>query len=82
MKTLFKTFFSFFLILYSAGLLSQDIEEVIVKGNWRVTKALEEDSSVVILNSKIIESQPIKHFENLSYPVSYTHLTLPPIYSV
>mgnify|MGYP000849931017 CR=1 FL=1 len=69
MKTLFKTFFSFFLILYSAGLLSQDIEEVIVKGNWRATKALEEDSSVVILNSKIIESQPIKHFENLSYLV-------------
>ena len=69
MKNLFNTFFSFFLILYTAGLLSQDIEEVIVRGDWRETKVLEEDSSVIILNTKVIESQPIKHFENLSYLV-------------
>ena len=69
MSTINNTFFSFLFILFSTNLLSQNIEEVIVKGNWRETKALEEDSSVVILNSKIIKLQPIKHFENLSYLV-------------
>ena len=64
-----NTFFSFFFIFLSLTIFSQDIEEIIVKGDWREINVLEEDSSIVILNNQIIESQPIKHFENLSYLV-------------
>jgi outer membrane receptor protein involved in Fe transport len=64
-----NTFFLFFFIFLSITSFSQDIEEIIVKGDWRETNVLEEDSSIVILNNQIIESQPIKHFENLSYLV-------------
>ena len=64
-----NTFFSFFFIFLSITSFSQDIEEIIVKGDWREINVLEEDSSIVILNNQIIESQPIKHFENLSYLV-------------
>ena len=63
------TFFLFFFIFLSITGFSQDIEEIIVKGDWREINVLEEDSSIVILNNQIIESQPIKHFENLSYLV-------------
>ena len=45
------------------------VEEIIVKGNWRDTSILEEDSSVVVIDITTIKSQPIKHFENLSYLV-------------
>ena len=62
-----NTFFSLFFIFFSITSFSQDIEEIVVKGNWRETNVLEEDSSVVILNNQIVESQPIKHFESLSY---------------
>ena len=64
-----NTFFLFFFIFLSITGFSQDIEEIIVKGDWREINVLEEDSSIVILNNQIIESQPIKHFENLSYLV-------------
>ena len=62
-----NTFFSFFFLFFSTNSLSQDIEEIFVKGDWREINLLEEDSSIVILNTQIVESQPIKHFENLSY---------------
>ena len=64
-----NTFFLFFFTFLSITSFSQDIEEIIVKGDWREINVLEEDSSIVILNNQIIESQPIKHFENLSYLV-------------
>ena len=64
-----NTFFLFFFIFLSITGFSQDIEEIIIKGDWREKNVLEEDSSIVILNNQIIESQPIKHFENLSYLV-------------
>ena len=64
-----NTFFLFFFIFLSITGFSQDIEEIIVKGDWREINVLEEDSSIVILDNQIIESQPIKHFENLSYLV-------------
>ena len=62
-------YFPFFFIFFSVTVFSQTIEEIVVKGDWREKNALEEDSSVVVLNNQIIESQPIKHFENLSYLV-------------
>ena len=62
-------FLIYFFILISSDLLSKDIEEIIVKGAWREAKVLEESSSIVILNTKLLKSEPIKHFENISYLV-------------
>ena len=62
-------FLIYFFILISSDLLSKDIEEIIVKGTWREAKVLEESSSIVILNTKLLNSEPIKHFENISYLV-------------
>ena len=64
MKTI-KT--NFFLCFFLISFVSADIEEVIVKGDWREIKLVEEDSSVLVLSSKELELAPIKHFENLSY---------------
>lgn len=68
-NSLFVFLLSFFISLFSIEIFSQTIEEVVVKGDWRETSASKEDSSLVVLNSKLIESQAIKHFENLSYLV-------------
>ena len=62
-------FLIYFFILISSDLLSKDIEEIIVKGTWREAKVLEESSSIEILNTKLLKSEPIKHFENISYLV-------------
>ena len=56
-----------FFILLSIDLSSNDIEEIIVKGSWRDAKVLEQSSSIVVLNSALLESQPAKHFENISF---------------
>ena len=69
MKTIKSYLFIYFLSFFTINLISEDIEEIIVKGDWREAKLLEEDSSLVLLINEIIESQPIKHFENLSYLV-------------
>ena len=69
MKTIKNYLFISFLSFFTINLISEDIEEIIVKGDWREAKLLEEDSSLVLLRNEIIESQPIKHFENLSYLV-------------
>ena len=61
MKTIKNYLFLSFLSFFTINLISKDIEEIIVKGDWREAKLLEEDSSLA---------------------VSYTHLTLPTIYSV
>jgi len=56
-----------YFFFFSIFLVSADVEEVIVQGDWRETKLIEEDSSVLVLSSKETELVPIKHFENLSY---------------
>ena len=69
MKTIKNYLFFSFLSFFTINLISEDIEEIVVKGDWREVKLVEEDSSLVLLRNEIIESQPIKHFENLSYLV-------------
>ncbi|MDB3951980.1 TonB-dependent receptor [Gammaproteobacteria bacterium] len=69
MKTIKNYLFFSFLSFFTINLISEDIEEIVVKGDWREIKLVEEDSSLVLLRNEIIESQPIKHFENLSYLV-------------
>ena len=65
-NSIYLTFLIYFL---STGINSQTIEEIVIKGNWRDTNLSKEDSSIAVLNSKTIESQALKHFENLSYLV-------------
>ena len=69
MNITYRKYILFFFIFLSVTVFSQTIEEIVVKGDWREKNVLEEDSSVVVLNNQITESQPIKHFENLSYLV-------------
>ena len=69
MNITYRKYFSFFFIFFSVTVFSQTIEEIVVKGDWREKNVLEEDASVVVLNNHITKSQPIKHFENLSYLV-------------
>ena len=51
-----------FFILLSIDLSSNDIEEIIVKGSWRDAKVLEQSSSIVILNSALLEVSTCKTF--------------------
>ena len=71
MKTIKNNvFYLIFLIhLFSLDVSSQTIEEIIIIGNWRETTLSKEDSSIAVLDTKTIQSQALKHFENLSYLV-------------
>jgi len=56
-------------IILSLSVLSNDIEEIIVKGEYREKSISDEDSSIVVIQSEKIKSQAIKHFQQLSYLV-------------
>ena len=56
-------------LIFSLSVLSSDIEEIIVKGEYREKSLGEEDSSIVVIQSEQIKSQAIKHFQQLSYLV-------------
>ena len=62
-------FIYLFISFFSSQIASETIEEIIIKGDWRQTSADQEDSSVLVLDEEIIKSQPLKHFEQLSYLV-------------
>ena len=53
--------------LLSFFLQSEEIEEIIIKGEYREKLVNEEDSSIFVIQSEKIESQAIKHFQQLSY---------------
>ena len=54
-------------LIFSLLVLSSEIEEIIVKGEYREKSLGEEDSSIVIIQSEQIKSQAIKHFQQLSH---------------
>ncbi len=56
-------------LFFSLVVFSQDIEEIIVKGEYREKSISEEDSSIFIIQSEKIQSQAIKHFQQISYLV-------------
>ena len=58
-----------FPLIFSLLVLSSEIEEIIVKGEYREKSLGEEDSSIVIIQSEQIKSQAIKHFQQLSHLV-------------
>ncbi len=67
--TFFRINFYLFISLFFLSIftISDEIEEIVVKADWRDIKIIEEDSSVLILNKSILSDEPIKHFESLSY---------------
>ena len=56
-------------LLFSVFIFSKNIEEVVVKGEFREKSISEEDSSISIISSETIKSKAIKHFQQLSYLV-------------
>ena len=54
MKTIKNYLFFSFLSFFTIFLMSEDIEEIIVKGDWREAQLLEKDSSLVLLRNEII----------------------------
>ena len=67
MKHIINYLYLIVLLFASEIIFSDEIEEVIIKSDYRQTALDNEDSSVFILNAEEIKGEPIKHFENLSY---------------
>ena len=69
MKHIINYLYLLVLLFASEIILSDEIEEVIVTADYRSTELNKEDSSIFVLDAEEIKTQPIKHFENLSYLV-------------
>ena len=67
MKNIINYLYIFVILFASEFIFSDELEEVIVVADYRQTDLSKEDSSVFILDEDDIKSEPIKHFENLSY---------------
>ena len=67
MKNIINYLYIFVILFASELIFSDELEEVIVVADYRQTDLSKEDSSVFILDQDDIKSEPIKHFENLSY---------------
>ena len=67
MKNIINYLYIFVILFASELVFSDELEEVIVVADYRQTDLSKEDSSVFILNQEDLKSEPIKHFENLSY---------------
>ena len=72
MAYLLNSKLTFFFLILSVSWLSLEartgeIEEIVVKGTWRQAELKDSYGSVVILDQELLKSQPIKHFEQLSF---------------
>ena len=56
-------------LLVSLSICAEEVEEIIVKADWREAPITDGDTSTFVLSGNEIKAQPIKHFENLSYLV-------------
>ena len=56
-------------LLVSSSIYAEEIEEIIIKADWREAPITDGDTSTFVLSGNEIKAQPIKHFENLSYLV-------------
>jgi|TARA_Y200000002_G_scaffold161347_1_gene133265 iron complex outermembrane receptor protein len=65
--TKYSLLFSFFIITFSFEIIPNEIEEVVVKGQWRENLISQEDSSIFVIDSQVAEDQAIKHFQQLTY---------------
>ena len=53
----------------SSSIYAEEVEEIIIKADWREAPITEGNTSTFVLSGNEIKAQPIKHFENLSYLV-------------
>ena len=53
----------------SSSICAEEVEEIIIKADWREAPITDGDTSTFVLSGNEIKAQPIKHFENLSYLV-------------
>ena len=53
----------------SSSIHAEEVEEIIIKADWREAPITDGDTSTFVLSDNEIKEQPIKHFENLSYLV-------------
>ena len=53
----------------SLSICAEEVEEIIIKADWREAPITDGDTSTFVLSGNEIKAQPIKHFENLSYLV-------------
>jgi len=56
-------------LLVSSSIYAEEVEEIIIKADWRKAPITDGDTSTFVLSGNEIKAQPIKHFENLSYLV-------------
>jgi iron complex outermembrane receptor protein len=56
-------------LLVSLSICAEEVEEIIIKADWREAPITDGDTSTFVLSGNEIKAQPIKHFENLSYLV-------------
>ena len=56
-------------LLVSSSIHAEEVEEIIIKADWREAPITDGDTSTFVLSDNEIKAQPIKHFENLSYLV-------------
>ena len=66
---LFSVLLIFTASLFSAPVIADSIEEIIVKANYRETLLVENDGSLLLLEEKQLQDQPMKHFEELTFLV-------------
>ena len=56
-------------LIVSSSIYAEEVEEIIIKADWREAPITDGDTSTFVLSDNEIKAQPIKHFENLSYLV-------------
>ena len=59
----------FFLLFINLSVHSDNLEEIIVSGDWRDTILSEVDSSLILINDEDIRKKQYKHFEDITYLV-------------
>ena len=66
---LFSVLLIFTASLFAAPVIADSIEEIIVKANYRETLLEENDGSLLLIDEKQLQDQPMKHFEELTFLV-------------
>ena len=59
----------FFLLFINLSVHSDNLEEIIVSGDWRDTILSEVDSSLILVTNEDIRKKQYKHFEDIAYLV-------------
>ena len=64
------SFFTFLFILsFQSYFYSEEVDEIVVSGDWREITQAEKNSSLIIFTEENIDKKQYKHFEELSYSV-------------